>query len=181
MGTFAVIRLQSVRNMHLRLPATLKGLTHLNRDQFTQTIIVPAVKVPVEWIQTAKWKKALLSLPALKTVRDLEATSKTHKQVLFDPDLIKSKDDLIEQIPAIRSYADESFEMTSLTITYANYSIDQVIKAILPDELAKDKPVNTGSGYSLIGHIAHFNLKDEVLPYKHVIGEFSEARDQHQC
>ena len=169
---FSVLRLQSVRHMHLTLPATLKSLTELNREQFTQTIHVPAVNLPVDCIDTSKWKKALLTLPALKSVRDLEPISITHKQVLFDPDLIKSKDQLIEQIPSIRAYADESFEMTPVTVTYANYSLDQVIKAILPDHLAKDKPVNTGSSYSLIGHIAHFNLKDQVLPYKHLIGEF---------
>jgi tRNA (guanine37-N1)-methyltransferase len=58
-----------------------------------------------------------------------------------------------------------------MTITYANYTIEQVIKAIIPDDLVEDKRVNTGSGYSLIGHIAHFNLRDEVLPYKSIIGK----------
>ena len=157
--------------MHLKLPESLKGTTHLDRDRFTQTITVPSVRIPVELIQTSKWKQSLLALHALKNVRDLQPVSTTHKQVLFDPDVIQTRENIIELIPSIRQYVDESFAFTSVTLTYANYTIDQVVKAFLPDELSKDRAVNTGSGYSLIGHIAHFNLKDEVLPYKHLIGQ----------
>jgi tRNA (guanine37-N1)-methyltransferase len=157
--------------MHLKLPSALKGIKELDRDLFNQTITVPYVNIPVECIQSSKWKNSLLILPLLKNVRDLQPISKTHKQVLFDPDAIQTKEDIIKLVPSIAKYVEESFDFTQLSITYANYSIDQVIKAILPDDLGNDKPINTGSGYSLIGHIAHFNLKDAVLPYKHIIGE----------
>ena len=50
-----------------------------------------------------------------------------------------------KKIPSIAKYAQESFDFTQIPLTYANYSIDQVIKAILPDDLGKDKPINTGS------------------------------------
>jgi len=157
--------------MHLKLPSSLKGITKLDRDQFNQTITVPYVNIPNECINSSKWKNSLLNLYSFKSVRDLQPISKTHKQVLFDPDVIHTKEDIIKTIPSITQYVEESFDFTEITVTYANYSIDQVIKAILPDDLGKDKPINTGSGYSLIGHIAHFNLKDAVLPYKHIIGE----------
>ncbi|CAF3490186.1 unnamed protein product [Rotaria sp. Silwood1] len=163
--------IRSLHNMHIKLPSSLKGMTKLDRDQFTQIITVPYVNIPVECIQTSKWKNSLLILHSFKNVRDLEPISKTHKQVLFDPDVIKNKDDIMKTVPSIKKYVEESFDFTSITLTYVNYSIDQIIKAILPDDLGKDKPINTGSGYSLIGHIAHFNLKDEVLPYKHIIAQ----------
>jgi tRNA (guanine37-N1)-methyltransferase len=163
--------IQSLRTMHLNLPASLKGMTTLDREQFIQTISVPYVNIPVEFIQTSKWKNSLLTLHSFKNVRDLQPISKTHKQVLFDPEVIQTKEDIIKILPSITKYVEETFDFTQLTLTYANYSIDQIIKAILPDDLGKDKPINTGSGYSLIGHIAHFNLKDAVLPYKHIIGE----------
>lgn len=159
--------------MHLKLPLSLKGMTKLDREQFNQTIIVPYVNIPNEYIHTSNWKKSLLTLHSFKNVRDLQPISKTHKQVLFDPDVIQTKEDIIQIIPAITKYVEESFDFIPITLTYDNYSIDQIIKAILPDDLGKDKPINTGSGYSLIGHIAHFNLKDAVLPYKHIIGECS--------
>lgn len=154
--------------MQLTLPLTLKGMTKLDRNQFTQKITVPFVNIPGECIQSSKWKDVLLSLYAYKTVREFDGRL---KQVLFDPDLIQTKEDLIRRIPSIREYIEQSFDFTEITLTYANYTIEQIIKAIIPDDLIEDKHVNTGSGYSLIGHIAHFNLRDEVLPYKHIIGE----------
>ena len=169
-----------VRTMHLKLPSILKGRTVLERDLFNQTVLVPSINVPNESIQATKWKKSLLNLCSFKNIRDLQPISKTHKQVLFDPDIIKTKEDLIEAIPSISKYAEESFDFTSVDITYANYSIEDVVKAILPDELGKDRLINTGSGYSLIGHIAHFNLKDEVLPYKNVIGEFEKPSEKKE-
>lgn len=165
--------IRSFRKMHLNLPSSLKGMMTLDREKFTQTVTVPYINVPIDCIQKSKWKNSLLSLPAFKHVRDLEPISKTHKQILFDPDVVKTKEDVIKIVPSIEKYVEESFDFTPITLTYKNYSIDQVIKAILPDDLGKDKPINTGSGYSLIGHIAHFNLKDAVLPYKHIIGEFN--------
>ncbi|CAF2976314.1 unnamed protein product [Rotaria sp. Silwood2] len=171
MCRFSYKFIRSLRNMHIELPSSLKGMTKLDRDQFTQIITVPYVNIPVECIQSSKWKNSLLTLHSFKNVRDLQPISKTHKQVLFDPDVIKTKEDIMKTVPSIKEHVEDSFDFTSITLTYANYTIDQVIKAILPDDLGKDKPINTGSGYSIIGHIAHFNLKDAVLPYKHIIGE----------
>ncbi|CAF1001180.1 unnamed protein product [Rotaria sordida] len=171
MCRFSYKFIRSLRNMHIKLPLSLKGMTKLDREQFTQIITVPYVNIPVECIQTSKWKNSLLTLHLFKNVRDLQPISKTHKQVLFDPDIIKTKEDIVKIVPSIEKYVEKSFDFTSITLTYANYSIDQVIKAILPDDLGKDKPINTGSGYSLVGHIAHFNLKDAVLPYKHIIAQ----------
>jgi tRNA (guanine37-N1)-methyltransferase len=154
--------------MKLILPLSVKGITQLDRDQFTHIITVPYVNIPGECVQSSKWKDILLLLHSFKNVRDLE---KGFKQVLFDPNVIKAKEDVIQHIPSIKEYIEQSFDFTPITITYANYTIQEVIKAILPNDLVEEKGVNTGSGYSLVGHIAHFNLRDEVLPYKHIIGE----------
>jgi len=154
--------------MQLILPLSLKGMTQLDRDQFTQILTVPYVNIPGEYIQSSKWKNILLILHLFKNVRDFQGK---FKQVLFDPDLIKTKEDIIKYIPSIKEYVEQSFDFIQITITYINYTIEQVIKAILPNDLIEDKHVNTGQGYSLIGHIAHFNLRDEVLPYKYLIGE----------
>ncbi|CAF4343204.1 unnamed protein product, partial [Rotaria sp. Silwood2] len=153
-------------NMQLTLPLSIKGMIELDRDQFTQIITVPYINIPVEYIQLKQLKDILLILHSFKCVRDLEPRL---KQILLDPDIIKTKEDIIKCIPSIEEYIKQSFNFIQVTITYANYTIEQIIKAILPDDLMKDKCVNNGSGYSLIGHIAHFNLRDEVLPYKHII------------
>ncbi|CAF3625152.1 unnamed protein product [Rotaria sp. Silwood1] len=154
--------------MQLTLPLSLKGMLELDRNQFTQIITVPYIIIPVEYIQLKQLKDILLILPSFKCVRDLQSKI---KQILLDPDIIKTKEDIIKCIPSIEKYIEQSFDFIQITITYTNYTIEQIIKAILPDDLVKDKCVNTGSGYSIIGHIAHFNLRDEVLPYKHIIAQ----------
>lgn len=154
--------------MHLTVPIALKGTTELNREQFTQTLTVPVVNIPGECIQSSQWKDILLILRSFKNVREYQGRL---KQILFNPEIIQCKEDIIQRLPSIEEYVHQSFHWIEVNITYENYTIEQVIKAIIPDDLMEDKRVNTGSGYSLIGHIAHFNLRDEVLPYKHVIGE----------
>lgn len=167
--------------MQLTLPASVKGMTELDREQFTQIVHVPFVNVPGECLNSSKWKNVLLVLHAFKNVRQLQGTL---RQVLLDPDQVQSKADLIGHVPGIDEYVEQSFDFTAITITYENYTVEEVIKAIVPYDLFDDKRVNTGSGYSIIGHIAHFNLRDEVLPFKHVIGETrvgNETRLQAFC
>lgn len=154
--------------MQLTVPLSVKGMTTLDRDQFTQTILVPFIIIPVECIDSKRLKDILLVLHSFKNVRDLE---KRLKQFFLDPDVVKTKEDVIKRMPLIEEHVEKTFDFMPLTITYENYTIEQIIKGILPDDLMQEKNVNNGSGYSLIGHIAHFNLRDEALPYKYIIGE----------
>ncbi|CAF4103302.1 unnamed protein product [Rotaria socialis] len=155
-------------NEPMEIPPSVKGMTELNRDEFTQTITVPYINIPGECMQSKQLKDILLILPSFKNARDLEPRL---KQISLDPDVIQTKEDIIKRVPSIEEYVEQSFGFIQIIITYTNYTIEQIIKGILPDDLMKDKNVNNGSGYSLIGHIAHFNLRDEVLPYKHIIAQ----------
>ncbi|VDN14870.1 unnamed protein product, partial [Dibothriocephalus latus] len=52
-----------------------------------------------------------------------------------------------------------------MTLTYDNLPLEKVLKELLP------KDMEAVTGFSVIGHIAHFNLKPEALPYRKLIGE----------
>lgn len=52
-----------------------------------------------------------------------------------------------------------------VTLCYTDYSKHAILRAILPQEV-KEIP----SGFETVGHIAHFNLREEHLPYKDIIG-----------
>nr|VZI19055.1 unnamed protein product [Spirometra erinaceieuropaei] len=52
-----------------------------------------------------------------------------------------------------------------MTLTYDNLTLEKVLKELLP------KDMDAVTGFSVIGHIAHFNLKPEALPYRKLIGE----------
>jgi len=54
-----------------------------------------------------------------------------------------------------------------IDLDYDFWNADEILSAILPEELLEGAP----SGFSATGHIAHLNLNDEYLPYKHIIGQ----------
>lgn len=43
--------------------------------------------------------------------------------------------------------------------------LEQILKKLLPPH------TETPSSFETIGHIAHLNIRDELLPYKNIIGE----------
>ena len=53
----------------------------------------------------------------------------------------------------------------TITLEYRHYSTHAVLSAVLPEDV-EDVP----SSFELVGHIAHFNLRKEVLPYRALIG-----------
>jgi len=63
----------------------------------------------------------------------------------------------------------ESLDLTPYTLElgYDHWSTDEILHAILPEELCDGSP----SGFSITGHIAHMNLNEKYLPYKHIIGQ----------
>jgi hypothetical protein len=54
---------------------------------------------------------------------------------------------------------------TDLMVTATECSADQVLRRVLPPGLP------AVSSFETIGHIAHLNLRDEHLPYRHIIGQ----------
>ena len=55
-----------------------------------------------------------------------------------------------------------------LTLDYHHYSPHAVLTAVLPPD-SEEIP----TGFEVVGHIAHFNLRREFLPYKTLIGKLS--------
>ena len=56
------------------------------------------------------------------------------------------------------------YRMCEVEIGYDNWSAEEILKAILPEDIP------SVTGFSIVGHVAHLNLKDVHSPYKSVIG-----------
>ncbi|KAL2352263.1 Met-10+ like-protein-domain-containing protein [Cryomyces antarcticus] len=54
-----------------------------------------------------------------------------------------------------------------LELDYKYWTYHDIISAILPENELGEIP----SGFSVVGHVAHLNLRDQYLPYKHLIAE----------
>lgn len=63
-----------------------------------------------------------------------------------------------------------------LVLGYEHWTTEQVLRAVLPPEINE-----IPSSFETIGHIAHVNLRDSQLDYKHLIGMFSGPCYSHNA
>lgn len=144
-------------------PVSVRGMTRLDRDSFTSTILVPCVKLgPVKLsVITPTLKKYILKLKNIKPIQ-----SKENQTIVYlDPKKVASMNDLDSaDVEILKNYIDD-IERVELTLKYENWQSDDILKAVLPEN------VEVPTSFSKIGHIVHLNLRDSQLPYKNLIGE----------
>lgn len=153
--------LKNCRKMSVLLPNKVLGISELDREKFQKSIQVPQVSYNSKEINihelTPLLKSFYLKMEKLKPMQK--------ETILLNPNLVKDFEDLpvskLKDIGITRS----NFKFGELTLTYENFRCDEVIKAVIPDDL---EPVTS---YSRIGHIVHLNLRDHLLPYKSLIGQ----------
>lgn len=154
-------------------PARVQGMVVLDRTKFDDVLKVPAITIPVKNLHKIlkQIKNYGLKLKGLSSVVELEKTDpnfKKYKKFLFDPRKITSVSELPAEVKEVLSrekISHSSFELVDLKLSYDNWNFSEVMQAIMPDSL------EGVAGYSEIGHIAHFNLREKALPYKHIIGK----------
>nr|CAD7567659.1 unnamed protein product [Timema californicum] len=168
----------------------VRGMKKLDRTKFIKQISVPWLEIEACKVGKAMkyLKKYVLKLEKFKplqiiapytnelvaindkrpTVPNPLTENNTKKKLILNPLLVISFDSLEEnhiiELENI-NISKENLHFSELTLTYDNWRADEVLKSILPED--KDSVTS----YSLIGHIAHVNLRDHVLDYKSVIGE----------
>ena len=162
--------------------AELKGMKELDREKFRLNIKVPAIKLKKFDYHKLKSLLKHFALDLTPTLKKLQDVDDTHKYILLDPDQFDLKSlnedlraNLIESLKKINKsdaniQLESVFEYLDVQLTYEDFKFDDIMRAVIPDELLNEN-VNV-KGYSIIGHIAHFNLKDKILDYKNLIGSF---------
>lgn len=152
-----------------RAPAAVRGMTVLERDAFTQTVLVPAIRIPTPVLNrlVKSLKKVALQRPGLKRVVDDDEADAEHRLLLLDPQSVESAESFgPEEAAALKAFGVEpEIRRYQLKLTYENLKSEEVLRAVLPEGQ------DVTSGFSRVGHIAHMNLRDHQLPYKHLIGE----------
>ncbi|XP_075225165.1 tRNA (guanine(37)-N(1))-methyltransferase-like [Lycorma delicatula] len=154
----------------------VKGMKHLDKNAFTKTVSFPSLVVEINLIRDiqALVKPYFSKLINFKPLQDYEnnvavdnKNKKCKKCFLLSPDLVSSFNSLDESvINSLKSkgITEKNFTFISKEVTFDNWKTEDMLEAVLPENLSF-------SGYSIIGHIAHFNLRTELLDYKYVIGE----------
>ena len=168
----ALVNMSTNSGNPFSLPEKVRGMTCLDRSAFTVVVSVPGIKVPMSAVAPVshRFKKCLLKVPKVKPIAELDEIDEnklTHKLVLFDPNKLDSAGDFNQnnkEFFSVNGVCLESFQHYSLTLSYENWTYDEILDAVLP------KDADSVGGFSTVGHIAHLNLRDHLLDYKHLIG-----------
>lgn len=146
----------------------------LDRTLFKKTLQVVGVRVEAKKI--GKVVKALhghlLNRPRLRNVVPDPACPEPFKnsssKLVLLSETVVDKDTLQPLAPELVGFLKAealAFVDHAIDLDYSYFPVDQVLAAVLPPGL--DIP----SSFETVGHIAHLNLRDNQLPFKHVIGQ----------
>jgi tRNA (guanine37-N1)-methyltransferase len=174
--------------MRLTFDSKLKGMKTLDKKMFDMQVTVPCIRVKKSDYNSIKRSLRSMTLESLQNIKKFselneadDPQAKTHKLLILDPDLFiyekldqNVREELYEFLKKDKNLTDNSelekcIEKIQISIGYDDLKFDDVMKAVIPEELQAEN-VNV-KGYSIIGHIAHFNLRDQVLDYKNIIGQ----------
>lgn len=158
----------------IALPPVNRDMKVLDRSFFKQTIDTSALTVfnPKD-IQRVRAKVAssrdLLSTINIKPIVE-DDTVPGAKCIIMKPHVkVSDPSTWKEQWSGFVNDGTAKMRPFQLTLSYDDWSMGEILDAILP-EIPGNEEQNP-SGFARVGHVAHVNLREQFLPYKHLIGQ----------
>ncbi|XP_066902822.1 tRNA (guanine(37)-N1)-methyltransferase [Halyomorpha halys] len=161
----------------------------LDKEKFKQTITVPCLYLPYKSIQSASklLKRYILKLQNFlpitvvsksvldKLVKNDLLFEEESKIAILDPRKVNKFSDLEDDCLRLENLGiNEKFLFyTDINLGYDNWKADEILRSVIPPEF------DAVSGYSLVGHIVHLNLREHLSDYKNLIG--SVLLDKIKC
>lgn len=132
---------------------------------FAQSRSVPALKVPVRFMQKLAKDKELRELVfkcrGIGHVAPVEGDCAA-KLLLLQPEAVSSSLPNVAQ--SLLDTGDAQLVQHEVRLSYEHMSMDEALRRLLPEG------VDVPRGFETVGHLAHFNLRDVQYPHRHVIG-----------
>nr|XP_005890751.1 PREDICTED: tRNA (guanine(37)-N1)-methyltransferase [Bos mutus] len=149
-------------------PSEVRGMTELDRTAFKKTVTIPVLKVRKEVVNKLmrSLKRAALQRPGIKRVIE-DPEDGEGRLIMLDPYKMFTVDSFEKEELSILKQLNVNPQISkyNLDLTYENFKSEEILRAVLPEGQ------DVTSGFSRVGHIAHLNLRDHQLPYKHLIGQ----------
>lgn len=107
----------------------------------------------------------------IKNINPIRHSSDSNENILITKYAPEEKEQLEEFIksaftPEQKSKFSYSISEETLICTFQSLTYEEILKTMLPEELT-----SIPTGFEIVGKIAHFNLRDEYLKYKYVVGQ----------
>lgn len=161
-------------------PPVNRAMRTLDRSFFRKTVPITAATIfqkPDIATVRAKLTKSrdLLSLPRLNVIREVKENDVVRKCLLLRED-IKHNDSATwsNTINELVEKGTIGLGPYTLELGYDFWTYSDIIGAILPEEEHTEIPV----GFTQVGHVAHLNLREQYLPYKHLIAEILKDKNK---
>ncbi|XP_051003480.1 tRNA (guanine(37)-N1)-methyltransferase, partial [Acomys russatus] len=159
----------SVRDTELfSPPSDVRGMTKLDRAAFKKTVSIPVLKVRKEVVSRLMraLKRVALQRPGIKRVIE-DPEDEDSRLIMLDPYRMLTVDSFEKAELSVLKELGVNPQLSeyNLELTYENFKSEEILRAVLPEGQ------DVTSGFSRVGHIAHMNLRDHQLPFKHLIGQ----------
>ncbi|XP_048218038.1 tRNA (guanine(37)-N1)-methyltransferase [Perognathus longimembris pacificus] len=149
-------------------PPGVRGMTKLDRTAFKKTVTIPVLKAKKEIVNRLmrSLKRAALQRPGMKRVIE-DPEDEESRLIMLDPYKMFTHESFEEAELSILNQLNVNPQLSKYTLelTYENFKSEEILRAVLPEGQ------DVTSGFSRVGHIAHLNLRDHQLPFKHLIGQ----------
>lgn len=139
-----------------------------DESKFDVKLVLLALRIPRELckVTTRILNGYLLDKPRVKPITE-DPTCEKNRYIILS-ERVQSSD--LSEIPneklnELRELCKIDVVSYTLSLGYSYWSADHILKQILPPG------VEVPSSFETIGHIAHLNIHDELLPFKDVIAK----------
>jgi len=137
----------------------------MNKEIFKQTKQVLGLVVSNRLINnfSKEFKGHLIIRPGVKSIIPFD--SDESKKIILLNEKISNDTEIPDNLQTFIKSNEIQVVKKTINLDYQNFTYEQVLKTCLPEN------ITIPHAFERIGHIAHLNLRDEQLPYKHVIGQ----------
>uniref|UniRef100_A0A0N5AI72 tRNA (guanine(37)-N1)-methyltransferase n=1 Tax=Syphacia muris TaxID=451379 RepID=A0A0N5AI72_9BILA len=150
-------------------PERVRGITKLSEFE-KKSVLVPCLQISSQFaaavIKLAVVRSFVVEKQSdkLRPAVDVPGTS-GEKYILFDPEKINdsAKSTIVNAVQRLVGNTLQ-FQRFSFEVGYSDWNAKTCINAVLPKGMIF-------SGFTQAGHIVHVNLREELLPYKYVVGQ----------
>jgi tRNA (guanine37-N1)-methyltransferase len=138
----------------------------LTIPQHTSLVQFKKDELPLDLFEKISPKNSKLKALLLKEDIYITENDEKHKaDENYEPELLKKNitDNQYNRLKELEAI----YRIYTLKFDFDYWAYDDILKAILPEELIEQCP----SAFTIAGHLAHLNLKEQYMPYRKIIGE----------